>query len=418
MHTHSIVVGKSILLGLKILGRRGSALPGYAIEKIDKNFLRDMLAQLPDGVVVISGTNGKTTTTKMVAKILSDSGKRVLTNPTGSNFTRGVVASIVKPVSLAGKLPFDIAVIELDEAYAAKFVQQIKPRASLILNVMRDQMDRFGEIDYTAQLLSAVVKKTTEVVVLNRDDTRVSKLYKDASASVNYYGVAPSLKDIFRDDDELHGGSSASSKQPATVQLDAIDDDKITTTIDGHKQTFALALYGLYNAQNAVAAMALCHALAVPRGEIIKSIATVKPAFGRGERIMVGKKQVILQLVKNPSGFRQSLLGASKINDVVTLIAINDAYADGRDVSWLWDVSFEVLQNKTIITSGVRAADMALRLQYEDIKVKQITPNLYAALDDALNIAKNGDTVHIYTTYTAMLDLRKYLSTLTEVEKV
>lgn len=400
------------------MGRRGSALPGYAIEKIDKNFLRDMLAQLPEGVVVISGTNGKTTTTKMVAKILSDSGKRVLTNPTGSNFTRGVVASIVKPVSLTGKLPFDIAVIELDEAYAAKFVQQVKPRASLILNVMRDQMDRFGEIDYTAQLLSKVVKKTTSIVVLNRDDTRVASLYKDANASVNYYGVAPQLKDIFRDDDELHGSKATGSKQPVAVQLDAINDDKITITVNDKQHTFALSLYGLHNAQNAVAAMALCHALDVPTIVIIKSISTVKPAFGRGERIMFCKKQVILQLVKNPSGFRQSLLGASAINDVVTVVAINDAYADGRDVSWLWDVSFNALQGKTIITSGVRAADMALRLQYEDIKVKQITPNLYTALDDALKIATNGDTIHIYTTYTAMLELRKYLSTKTEVEKV
>ena len=248
----------------------------------------------------------------------------------------------------------------------------------------------------------------------------MSKLYKDASASVNYYGVAPSLKDIFRDDDELHGGSSASSKQLATVQLDAIDDDKITTTIDGHKKTFALSLYGLYNAQNAVAAMALCHALAVSADQIIKSIATVKPAFGRGERIMVGKKQVILQLVKNPSGFRQSLLGASKINDVVTLIAINDAYADGRDVSWLWDVEFKgmINTNGLVVTSGSRAFDMALRLSYDDITTDVIEPKLFTMVNDEISKMNEGQTMLIYTTYTAMLEIRGYLSKMTTLEEI
>lgn len=418
MHKISVLIGKNVIYGLKIIGKRGSALPGYIVESIDKTFLRDTLSTLPDGVVVISGTNGKTTTTKMVSKILTDSGKRVLTNPTGSNFTRGIIASVLKNISWNGKLAYDIAVIELDEAYAAKFVQQIKPKASLILNVMRDQMDRFGEIDYTAELLKKVVKQTTDVVVLNRDDARVANLRVDALASVKYYGVSAQLKDVFRDDDELHAGVSTTSKVPATVQLDNITDEKITISTDNNSYTFNLSLYGLYNAQNAVAAMSLCRALGVDMQIIIKSIATVKPAFGRGERIMFGKKQIILQLVKNPSGFRQSLLGASKINEAVTLIAINDAYADGRDVSWLWDVDFASLKGKNIITSGTRAYDMAIRLKYDEINTNLAIVNLRKALDKSLKQTNDGQVIHIYTTYTAMLDLRQYISSLTKVEKI
>lgn len=157
-------------------------------------------------MVLVSGTNGKTTTTRMVASMLSDLGLKVFTNPTGSNFVRGVVSALLTEVTLGGKLDADIAVLELDEAYAVHFVKQVKPRYALLLNVMRDQLDRFGEIDTTAKLLSHVAAATTGTVVLNREDPRIAALAAKAPAgtTVRYFGLADDLRHYFPSDDD-HG---------------------------------------------------------------------------------------------------------------------------------------------------------------------------------------------------------------------
>lgn len=413
----SLWIGKCTLVVLQLMGRRGAALPGLIVEKLNPSFMASMLETLPDGVVVVSGTNGKTTSTKMLSAIVAGSGKRVLTNPTGSNFTRGVIASIIAHASWNGALDYDIAIIELDEAYAAKFAEQVTPRVSLILNVMRDQMDRFGEIDHTAKLLRQLVVATTDLVVLNRDDKRVYNLRLSAKAPVEFFGVSHHLRDIFRDDDELHGEISH-NRQNALAELVNIDNEKITVSLDGKQCEYSLSLYGVYNAQNACAVIAVCYALGLHPDDIGKSIEAVTPAFGRGERIIAGSQQIVLQLVKNPGGFRHALLGAKTIQDNHVLIAINDDYADGRDVSWLWDVDFTLLKGKSISTTGVRAADMALRLRYEDIVVEDYDQDIATALKEALLRTPEDGTLLIYSTYTAMLKLRRLLAEITEVEEV
>ena len=163
------LIGKAVRAASRLAHGGGSAFPGKIVEQIDPQFLARTLQQLPLGVVLVSGTNGKTTTTRMVASMLESLGLKVFTNPTGSNFTRGVVSSLLAEVSLGGKLDADIAVLELDEAYAVHFVKQVQPDYCLLLNVMRDQLDRFGEIDNTARLLSKAAEATTGTVVLNRD---------------------------------------------------------------------------------------------------------------------------------------------------------------------------------------------------------------------------------------------------------
>ena len=187
----SILSGKVIRKIAKLRGG-GSALPGLFMEKIDPNFVSETLSQLPHGVVVISGTNGKTTTTKMVVELLEGQGLKVFTNKTGSNFVRGVAAALLENVDFYGKLPADIAVLELDEAHATYFVKNIQPRFSLILNVMRDQLDRFGEIDYTASLLKKLGEATSGVVVLNRDDKLLSakEFSQNFKAEVAKFGAS------------------------------------------------------------------------------------------------------------------------------------------------------------------------------------------------------------------------------------
>lgn len=411
--------GKTIFSILRLLHRRGAALPGLIVERLFPHFLANTLAKIPEGVIIITGTNGKTTSTKMLTHVLR-SEKKVLTNPTGSNFVRGIVASVIQHSSWSGGLPYDIAVFELDEAYAARFVRLFKPRVVVVLNVMRDQMDRFGEIDHTAKLITTVVKEATDFIILNRDDPRVFAMTETVKVPVYYFGVNQKLRSIYRNDDELHDDTVAVHKhQAATAVLEALSGGTATIILANKSLDIQLAAKGTYNAQNAVAVCAAAYLLGIDVDDIATTICDVKPAFGRGEDIHVGNKQVILQLVKNPGGFRHALLTGKDIAQAVTLIAINDDYADGRDISWLWDVSFsDGGVHGSVITSGSRAADMALRLRYDGISGQNSNDNLDNALDDSLASTPDGSILLIYATYTAMLHLRATLAKMTEVEAV
>ena len=176
MEKLSIILGKSVQKVTRLRGNGGSALPGLVIEKTNPNFVKEVLSKLPYGVVVVSGTNGKTTTTKIVTELLQKQGLKVFTNKSGSNFVRGVISAILNNIKVSGKFDYDIAVLELDEAHAVKFCEVVPINYALLLNVQRDQLDRFGEIDHTADLLQKVAAAARKEVVLNREDPRVSKI--------------------------------------------------------------------------------------------------------------------------------------------------------------------------------------------------------------------------------------------------
>lgn len=399
-------------------------MPGLVVERIDPDFLRSCLETLPRGVVLISGTNGKTTTTKMVVELLEGQGLTVFTNRTGSNFTRGVVAALLGDVDIAGKLHADIAVLELDEAHAVHFVKAVQPKHALFLNVMRDQLDRFGEIDTTARLLRSVAEHVTDGVVVNRDDPRLgSDAFRTGlQAEVRTYGVNEELLHAFPSDDALHDSSAVVSVgEPAAddVCLEAIDDHTATIRIGSAAHETELKLHGIYNILNAVGAVALCRLVMgdeLDEAKMLKSLQSVEPAFGRGEALLVNGQPLELVLVKNPGGFRLGLSSFSP-DGYATMIAINDNYADGRDMSWLWDVDFTSLSRGVALTTGIRAYDMALRLQYDEIPIGTVEPNLTLALKHFLN--EHADTPkRIYCTYTAMLALRRELSKVTKVEVV
>lgn len=416
-----IVFGKAVRKLARLRGG-GSALPGLFVEKIDPHFIPKILSTLPRGVVIISGTNGKTTTTKLVVELLKSQGLRVFTNRTGSNFTRGVAAALLGDINTKGELAADIAVLELDEAHAVKFVEIIPPRYSLLLNVMRDQLDRFGEIDATAQMLQKIARATTDTVVLNREDARIAAI---ASAlhdqKVAYFGLSDQLLPHFPSDDDLHSTSVATTKRPkASVILKDYSDNEATFTINGRDVTTTLQLRGIYNVFNSAAALALTQAIIgqdVDAPKLREALRSVTPAFGRGEQLMVAGQPLELVLVKNPSGFRLGLQSFSPTGHA-TMIAINDNYADGRDMSWLWDVDFASLASEGVAeVSGIRTYDMALRLQYDEVAVSHIEPDLVGGLRQF--ISANADKPkRIYCTYTAMLALRRELSKMAEVEVV
>ena len=212
----SVPLGKLVRRVSRLRGG-GSALPGLVVEKIDPGFMRRTLTTLPHGVAVVSGTNGKTTTTKMVVELLESQGLKVFTNRTGSNFTRGVAAALLGEVDWRGRLDADVAVLELDEAHAVHFVNSVPPRYCLLLNVLRDQLDRFGEIDKTAQLLQHIAAKTTGTVVLNREDPRVARIAETLTGQdVQYFGLDDSLLGTFPNDDDMRAapGSPAPAALP------------------------------------------------------------------------------------------------------------------------------------------------------------------------------------------------------------
>ncbi len=413
----STIIGKSVKKVAKLRGG-GSALPGLVIEKIDPKFIQRTLADLPQGVVIISGTNGKTTTTKIVVELLESVGLKVFTNRTGSNFSRGVAAALLDEVNIRGKLDTDIAVLELDEAWAVKFVQIVRPRFSLLLNVMRDQLDRFGEIDNTAALLQKIAEATSDTVVLNRDDPRIFKISEHIQAKKVFFGTTSELLQLMPTDDTLkYGNAVANQSVAADVLLKKINAQQATFQIDNKEIDVDLQLTGVYNLLNAAAAVALARQIAGPEitDTILSALENIKPAFGRGETIYLNGTPIELILVKNPSGFRLALLSFAK-NNSATMIAVNDNYADGRDVSWFWDVDFSLLKNVAMI-SGVRAYDMALRLQYDDIPIGKIDTNISKALEDFIN-TNPDEPKQIFCSYTAMTTIRRLLSEKTDVEEI
>ena len=476
------LIGKAVRAASRLAHGGGSAFPGKVVERIDPQFLARTLAQPPLGVVLVSGTNGKTTTTRMVASMLESLGLRVFTNPTGSNFTRGVVSSLISRVSLGGKLDADIAVLELDEAYAVHFVRQVKPDYCLLLNVMRDQLDRFGEIDNTARLLSKAAEATTGTVVLNREDPRIARLADvadtDNGVEVRYFGLDESLRGFFPSDDDMRTTVDAESQDGADedaathphdaadalvadVTLRAVGDHRASFVIDGETYETDVKLEGVYNLYNAAAALAVVRAVAadaramfLPFEEaiaeasdasdvaeqvdanallrqagvsqrmidfahattqaMIAAASEVTPAFGRGEVINVNGSPVELLLVKNPMGFRLSLASFTP-EGCDTMICINDEYADGRDMSWLWDVDFTSLRETGVrAVSGVRAWDMALRLAYDQVPVDTVCTELEESVTAFVN-ARPGTPKHIYCTYTAMLKTRAALGRIADV---
>ena len=457
-NTLTLALGHGARAASRLRGSGGSAFPGLVMEKADPHFMARALAPLPYGVVLVSGTNGKTTTTRMVVELLRGQGLKVFTNPTGSNFTRGVVAALLGAMPLNGRLDADVAVLELDEAHATHFVRTVKPRAALLLNVMRDQLDRFGEIDYTASLLHKVARATTGTVVLNADDPRLAapSFRADLRADVRGFAVSPQLRSVFLSDDELHDSldgctlgqpkketeaNAAPKAEPPTetepteklaqpleivATLEEMMGRHAVIDLAGHRHEVDFAIPGAHNILNATAAMGLVKELLGERTDeqaLAASAAKVTAAFGRGELLSIDGQEVELGLVKNPAGFRMSLLSAAAVRSQqppLIMIAINDQYADGRAMSWLWDVDFTPLKQAGVsIVTGVRATDMALRLSYDDVAVGKVEADLSQALAQLVKLSREQHRpIRILSTYTAMLELRSLLASYTDVEEV
>jgi UDP-N-acetylmuramyl tripeptide synthase len=401
-------VGRAAGLLSRLLGRGGSALPGLIAEKVDPRAIERLVAPVRLGVIVVTGTNGKTTTTKMLVGMLEGEGRRVVTNPTGSNLARGVATRLIEVASWRGRVDADVAVFEVDEAAVRTLAPRLQPRVIVVTNLARDQLDRYGELATTAAHAAEAVRHAG-VAVLNADDPLVAEMAAGARA-VRFFGAAAGIRRSMPHDSGLYGPGEEARPSALDLRLERAEPEGDGQLIEltgpsGERAAARLQVPGPYNGYNAAAAVLAAAEFGVPLARAAGALQEIPPAFGRGQVVEYRGRRVKLLLVKNPAGFNQAirLLGVLPPGTPV-LIAINDLDADGRDVSWLWDTRVEDLAGTghRFGTAGIRAHDMALRLKYAGLDAWSET-DFAAALERFLDQVPEGGTGYLVPTYTAML---------------
>ena len=395
----------------------GTSIVGVVAQRIYPNIVDHLANQLEFGSVMVTGTNGKTTTSGFISAILGDAGLRVWRNREGSNLMRGIASALVIRALPNGRLRRAgraIAIFEVDEAVVPQMVQTIPPRAIVFTNLFRDQLDRYGEVDSVAARWRKAVSTlpTTTTLVLNADDPTTANLGELFSGRVLYFGIEDTSLDITaqhisRERHQAidtrtcpHCGSdytydvrfyshmghyscpNCGHERPhvdiraVKVQSDSFDRLRLQVATSTQQKDLVVPLPGLYNIYNALAAIAAAQALAVGWDSIVSGIEQFKPVFGRGERVQIDGRTLRLLLAKNPTGFNEVL--RTLFSDGTprhVLFLLNDNVADGRDISWIWDVDFErtVGQTTTLVVAGTRARDLALRLKYAGMPQEAMT---------------------------------------------
>lgn len=420
-----ILFCKILIKLLRFSGRSGSALPGLIIERLLPNFLVKILSTQEKKIIIVTGTNGKTTTTKMLVTALRAGGSRVITNNTGSNMTRGLIAALIEDMGYFGRLkPTDWFVFEMDEAYTPIFTEHLSPRMTIGLNVLRDQLDRYGEIDQTANMIKQAASKS-EIFVYNQLDPLLEKAAEElqkAGVDVVSFGTTGSLSKLIKNE-QIFDGLVVTEKNNTDVKLVKVTEIDGSQTVEfeiaGSVFKSKIHLKGIYNALNLTAVLAAVTCInsnSLKKG--LDAISHMSAPFGRGEQIKINDKFITVALVKNPSGFEANLETFVKArNPDVILFVVNDKLADGRDVSWLWDVRFNNVVYKTtkLYTSGIRAYDIALRLKHDGLSVKTTT-SVNKIIDEL--ISSNLNNIVIFPTYTALFEVRKALSKYSKVARI
>lgn len=428
----SLVIARLAYIAIKLRNKSsGTSFVGMLTLKICPKFLKFCRKYITQKVITVTGTNGKSTTSGIIAHILEVAHQKVIHNLEGANMLTGVAnvfALKVRPF-----IKYDYAVIESDEAYLTKLYDYMKSDYLVVTNLFRDQLDRYGELNTTAGFIKNAIDKNPDLkLVLNADDPIVSTFNRTKCAV--YYGFenveydceyehksnAPSevfncscgvpleySKQFFAQQGHYFCSHCGYERPKCDYSADVKvynDYSEITLKVQGISFEFRVNLAGLYNAYNALAAIALGFEIGLNQAEIQKALDTYHAIFGRTEKRTINGNPAVIQLIKNPTGASEVLKTVDLNSNIV--IAINDNYADGRDISWLWDSDFEQLKDakKLVIASGVRANDMAVRLKYAGIPQEKIIiePNIKKAIDKA---TKAGKTT-ILPSYTALLSIK------------
>ncbi|MDR1168319.1 MAG: MurT ligase domain-containing protein [Heliobacteriaceae bacterium] len=383
----ALIAARIIYLGIKLLNKSaGTSFVGMTVLKICPDFLGYCSKYIKKKNITVTGTNGKTTTAGLAAHILKTASQSVINNVKGANMLTGIAN--VFALNLRPLRRFDYSVIECDEAYLTKLYDYIKSDYLIVTNLFRDQLDRYGELDTTAKLIKDAIKKNPDLkLILNADDPLVADF--GSLAEHVYYGLENSAD--------------------YTAEVKVYDDySELKVTHCAETFDFKISLQGRYNAYNALAAIAFAFENGLSQQEIQKAFDTYKSIFGRTEKRIINGHPAVIQLIKNPAGASEVLKTVDLNSNIV--IAINDNFADGRDVSWLWDAEFERIKDarKLVVTSGTRAGDMAVRLKYAGIPPEKIIiePSIRKAVEIAAK-ACNNDKITILPSYTVLLKLQQ-----------
>jgi UDP-N-acetylmuramyl tripeptide synthase len=422
------------------LGRSGgTTAPGRLLLALSPGAVRDLSRRLDEGAVVLSATNGKTTTAAMLAAALAGDGRAVVHNRAGSNMAWGVATALLDARQGRGQL----GLFEVDEAWLPSVAADVRPRMLVLANLFRDQLDRYGELESLADRWAQLVagEARPPALVLNADDPLVADLGR-GRAGVTYFGVeddSQALPELQHAADSKHCRNCGAAyhydavylghlgryrcprcgrERPAPdvaatkVRLDGMRGSSIDLRTPQGELSVRLPLPGLYNVYNAVAAAAAALGLGVRPATVVRALEGFGGAFGRVETIPVGGRELSILLVKNPAGANEVLRTlALEPGSLDLWLALNDRTADGRDVSWIWDADFELLRGRvrSAVCSGTRAEEMAVRLKYAEIGARlDVDGDVERSLDGALAAA--GERLYALPTYTALLELRDLLA--------
>ncbi len=418
----------------------GTTLPGHVFMRIAPNDLGTLAGRLEDGVVTISATNGKTTTAAMLTTILAHD-TTVCRNAAGANLVSGIATALVH-------CPADarVGVLEVDEAALPIVAASVQPRVMVLGNLFRDQLDRHGELELVADRWRTMVAGLDPQVtlVLGADDPAIDALAGTRGQIIRFGiddpAVALPSRDAAADStfcvhcgaayryDAMYLGHLGAYSCPRgdhqrgtldfaarAVRLDGVRGSVFRLDAPDGSSQVVLPLPGLYNVENALAAIAAAFALGVPSALAGQRLAAFAAAFGRFERIAIDGREAVLLLIKNPTGANEALRAiATDLTGKQVVMALNDGVADGRDVSWIWDIDLEGLLDPAagVICSGTRAVELELRLRYADLDDARVgrVVDVEMALAAAIEATRDGGEVYVLATYTAMLDLQRALT--------
>jgi UDP-N-acetylmuramyl tripeptide synthase len=424
----------------------GTSFPGIVARRIDPAVLRKVVGASRARKIVVCGSNGKTTTCRMLTAVARSAGQRVTQNRTGSNLLQGVTAVAVNGASLSGRLDADMLVFEIDEATIRHAVPEINPDVVVVNNIFRDQLDRYGELYAVASSLERMILELppTASVVLNGDDPLVASFAPDAAAHRLYFGVetddvgtqvpehaADTIRCVRCQHDLTYSQAYIShlgayrcpncgyARPPLDVavvraSLDPIGPSPIQMRTPNGQLAFDLALPGLHNVYNAAAAVGGALALGLDLAAVPPAMASLRPVFGRLETIEAGDKHIVLAFVKNPISYNTTLRTILQRPGQKHILSVHsNALTDGEDFAWLWDVELEELtpQVASLVTSGTKAEELAMRFKYAGVpeSLTQVIPERATALDRALTGVEPGGTLYILSGYTPLHELRRIM---------
>jgi len=453
--TAKLALARGVATLSRFSGSGATSLPGKVLMRLEPSAIGALGGRLSEGSVLVSATNGKTTTAAMAAGILTGEGHTLVHNRAGANMAGGIATTLLAAARSGEGIDGELGLFEVDELWLAQLARELQPRAILLGNLFRDQLDRYGELEAIADSWQHVLSSSNAAAVLNADDPLIADLGRERPGTL-YFGVEDdslALAGIAHAADAKHCRNcgapyifdavylghlghyhcpNCGRERPVpevtaeNVRLEGVRAASFTLRTPAGSAEVQLALPGLYNIYNALAAAALAVTLEIPLAKIVEGLQETQPAFGRAESVAVSldrsgaratpgaTRELRIMLVKNPAGANEVLRTlALEPGEHDLLGVLNDQIADGRDVSWIWDADFELLAGRvgSVLCSGYRAADLAARFKYAGVEGRRIhiQEDLEGALAQAVLAGDSGRPLYALPTYTAMLALRELL---------